>query len=259
MLIDISCNITEMKDIDKIIENSKIQNIVPIFVGLDYQSSLKSLFYAEKYKTLFYGGIHPLHSKDSEFIPLTNDRLIAVGECGLDYFRLEYSPVETQREIFKKQLDYQAERYFLHSRDAHRDLMEILSDYSIKGIVHSFTGTVEECKELVKKGYFVGINGCSVKTEEGLEVVRNLPLDRLLIETDSPYCKIRKSYAGFKYIKNYTKQKSNEPGLLREVLEVVGGIKGIEEEELEEIIYKNNKEFFGEKIEEVVKEWAGKA
>lgn len=271
MLIDISCNFTDQQfkenELDEIIQRSKNNKILPIFVGIDIESSIRSLNLSKKYDTFSYAGIHPLHSKNtneniSDIFNNKYSNLIGIGECGLDYYRLEYSDKETQKRIFKLQLDLQGERYFIHSRDSQRDLLEILSDYSINGVIHSFTGTVEESKELIKKGYFIGINGCSLKNEEGIEVLRDLPIERILIETDSPYCKIRPSYSGYKYVKTFYNQpkilkKRNEPCCLRQIAEVVGEIKGIEIKELEKKLEENNINFFGDKIKECIKRWEG--
>lgn len=68
------------------------------------------------------------------------------------------------------------------------------------GVVHSFTGDLEEMKELVEMNLFIGINGCSLKTEENLEVVKQIPVDRIMLETDCPYCDIRNSHASAKYV-----------------------------------------------------------
>lgn len=122
----------------------------------------------------------------------------AFGEFGLDYDRLFHAPKETQLKYFEAQLEVAVRvqlPLFLHSRAAHGDfvrlLKKVLGEKLEKiekgGLVHSFTGTVEEMQELVDLGLHVGINGCSMKTEENLEVVKAIPLDRLQIETDGPW------------------------------------------------------------------------
>lgn len=255
MFIDIACNITEKlfkpEKIDNIIKNCISSNTIPIFVGLDYESSIEALKYAEKYKTYSYAGIHPLHSqnaKNIEEIFLTNNkRIIGIGECGLDYYRLQYSDKITQKNIFINQLDLNGDRYFLHSRNCHRDFIEIVSDYQIKGVVHSFTGAIEESNELIKKGFFIGINGCSLKDENGIEVVKSLPLENILIETDSPYCQLRKSYAGYKYCKNYdSKNKINEPSNVFQIAECISMIKNVDTDELKIVLENNSRMFFGD-------------
>ena len=123
----------------------------------------------------------------------------AYGEIGLDYDRLQLCPKDIQLKYFEAQLGVAQEvqlPLFLHSRAAHADFVgclrrvlgEDLGGIGRKGgLVHSFTGTVEEMREVVAMGLHVGVNGCSMKTEENLEVVKAIPLDRLQIETDGPW------------------------------------------------------------------------
>ena len=126
----------------------------------------------------------------------------AFGEFGLDYDRLFHAPKETQLKYFEAQLEVAVKvqlPLFLHSRAAHEDfvrlLKKVLGENLEKiekgGLVHSFTGTVEEMHELVALGLHVGVNGCSMKTEENLEVVKAIPLARLQIETDGPWVSLQ--------------------------------------------------------------------
>lgn len=78
-------------------------------------------------------------------------------------------------------------------------------DETLTGVVHSFDGTIEQAKRFIDLGYYIGLNGCSLKTQENLETVKNLPQDRILLETDCPWCEIRPSHAGFKFISNENK------------------------------------------------------
>lgn len=119
---------------------------------------------------------------------------VAFGEIGLDYDRLFLSPKDQQLKYFEAQLDLAVEiqlPLFLHSRAASEDFERLLAPRLEKlpkrGLVHSFTGTMEEMERLVALGVDVGVNGCSLKTEENLEVVKALPLDRIQIETDGPW------------------------------------------------------------------------
>lgn len=119
---------------------------------------------------------------------------VAFGEIGLDYDRLFLSPKETQLKYFEAQLDLAMELgmpLFLHSRacseDFERLLRPRLDRLPKRGLVHSFTGTIEEMQRLVEMGFDIGINGCGMKTEENVSVVREVPLDRLQIETDGPW------------------------------------------------------------------------
>ncbi|RCK62959.1 Deoxyribonuclease Tat-D [Candida viswanathii] len=137
----------------------------------------------------------------------------AFGEIGLDYDRLHYSTKHQQCEMFIKQLDLLKELkelelpLFLHMRAACDDFIAILKPYIDSGViapgngvVHSFTGTQEELDKLLDLGFYIGINGCSLKTQENLDVAARIPVDRLMIETDAPWCEIRKSHAGYKYL-----------------------------------------------------------
>lgn len=119
---------------------------------------------------------------------------VAFGEIGLDYDRLSLTAKEQQLKYFELQLDLATELQlplFLHMRAACDDFIKLLeprlSSLPEKGLVHSFTGTLEEAQRILKLGLDIGINGCSLKTEDNLEVLRSLPLDRLQIETDGPW------------------------------------------------------------------------
>jgi TatD DNase family protein len=119
---------------------------------------------------------------------------VAFGEIGLDYDRLFLSAKEPQLKYFEAQLDLAVEiqlPLFLHSRAASEDFERLLAPrlekLTKRGLVHSFTGTLEEMQRMVALGLDIGVNGCSLKTEENLEVVKALPLDRLQIETDGPW------------------------------------------------------------------------
>lgn len=139
--------------------------------------------------------------------------LVAMGEFGLDYDRLHYCSKTIQLHSFAAQLKMVAEMksqlpLFLHSRAAHADFVRLLKEaFGEKlerlekgGVVHSFTGTAEEMRELMELGLFIGINGCSFKTVENCAVVQEVHLDRLMIETDGPWCEVRPSHEGYKYL-----------------------------------------------------------
>ncbi|GKT57216.1 tatD family hydrolase [Colletotrichum tofieldiae] len=139
--------------------------------------------------------------------------LVAFGEFGLDYDRLHYCSKTIQLHSFAAQLDLVLETkpqlpLFLHSRAAHEDFVRLLKEkfggklekLEKGGVVHSFTGTIEEARELMDLGLYIGINGCSFKTEENCEVVKQIALDRMMIETDGPWCEIRPSHFGYKYL-----------------------------------------------------------
>ncbi|KAK0626965.1 hypothetical protein B0T14DRAFT_423120, partial [Immersiella caudata] len=145
--------------------------------------------------------------------PSAPSPLAAFGEFGLDYDRLHYCSKEVQLHSFAAQLDLAASLtpqlpLFLHSRAAHADFVRLLKDafgpclerLEKGGVVHSFTGTVEEMRELMDLGLYIGINGCSFKTAENCDVVKEIELSRLMLETDGPWCEVRPSHEGWKYL-----------------------------------------------------------
>ncbi|KAI0467771.1 TatD family hydrolase [Xylaria cf. heliscus] len=139
--------------------------------------------------------------------------LVAFGEFGLDYDRLHFCSRKVQLHSFAAQLDLVLSLtpqppLFLHSRAAHEDFVGLLKakfgsrleKLERGGVVHSFTGTAAEMHELADLGLYIGTNGCSFKTEENCAVVKEIPLGRLMLETDGPWCEIRPSHAGWKHL-----------------------------------------------------------
>ena len=198
----------------------------------------------------------------------TSGHVVAFGEIGLDYDRLFLSPKGTQLKYFELQLDLAVEMQlplFLHSRACSPDFENILQARLEKlprrGLVHSFTGTVPELQTLIDLGFDVGINGCSMKTEDNLLAVKEVPLDRLQIETDGPWCEIRPSHASSQYLsdgpaitKAVKKEKwqkglmvkgRNEPATIVRVAHVIAKVKEITVEEVCEAAWKNSTEMFG--------------
>lgn len=200
---------------------------------------------------------------------LINDnpgKVVALGEFGLDYDRLNFCPKETQLKYFEYQFSLAEETslpLFLHCRNAAGDLTEILERNRDKikrgGVVHSFDGSLDEAKKFLDLGYFIGLNGCSLRTPENLAVVKSLPIERLLIETDAPWCEIKNTHAGKAHIhtkiepapvkKEKWKQGSmikgrNEPCCIKQVLEVICGVKGLDISETAETIHQNTLQLF---------------
>ncbi|KAK4108631.1 endodeoxyribonuclease-like protein [Canariomyces notabilis] len=143
----------------------------------------------------------------------SSPELVAFGEFGLDYDRLHYASKEVQLHSFAVQLALAASLkpqlpLFLHSRAAHADFVRLLKEafgerlerLEKGGVVHSFTGTVEEMRELMELGLYIGVNGCSFKTAENCVVVKEIELSRLMLETDGPWCEVRPSHEGWKYL-----------------------------------------------------------
>ena len=115
--------------------------------------------------------------------------IVAIGECGLDRDRTSFAPFDTQLQVWKSHFtlcDETGLPMFIHSRSCGKDTIEILKNYPLKagGVVHSFDGSLEEAIQICDlPGMFVGINGCSLKTQENLQVVKELPLQNILVES----------------------------------------------------------------------------
>ena len=141
--------------------------------------------------------------------------VVALGEIGLDYDRLQFSPKDIQQEFLRRQFETFLGKddavaslpLFLHNRSVERDLLDELkrqketTKMDLKGVVHSFDDTLELAQEFIDLGFYIGLNGCSLKTKENLEVVKKLPMSRILLETDCPYCEIKATHAGFHFVK----------------------------------------------------------
>jgi TatD DNase family protein len=168
--------------------------------------------------------------------------LVAFGEFGLDYDRLHYCSKEVQLHSFSAQLALAASLtpqlpLFLHSRAAHADFVRLLKEafgeqlerLAKGGVVHSFTGTVDEMRELMDLGLYIGVNGCSFKTAENCDVVREIELDRLMLETDGPWCEVRPSHEGWKYLVEW--EVKVKEAAAAAAAPVVGGVPGEPEKE----------------------------
>lgn len=168
--------------------------------GDNIASSRQAIALAEQYSYFSAAaGIHPEEAKD---VPpdweeqletlLSNPQIVAVGEIGLDYHFKDNAPRSVQRELFERQI-LLAKKHglpvIIHDRDAHGDTMELLRHHRPKGVIHCFSGSAEMAAEAVRLGLYIGIGG-SVTFKNArvpVEVVKSLPQDRILLETDCPY------------------------------------------------------------------------
>lgn len=248
-----------------------------IITGGSLEDSEKALKVAKSDPMLYSTvGCHPTRCLELEddaqlyidsMVKLTKDnadKVVAVGEFGLDYDRLHFCPKEAQIKNFALQFEV-AEKtklpLFLHCRNAATDLLEILNrhrDSYTSGVVHSFDGTYEEAKSFLDLGLYIGLNGCSLKTDANLEVVQKLPIDRLLIETDCPWCEIKASHASSEHVQtkfeSVKKEKwseakqvkgRNEPANIVQVFEVISKLKAdIDADTLAQTIYENTQKVF---------------
>ena len=198
MLIDTHCHLG-YEDYDNIEEIIKNMDGIMIASGCNDKTNKEVLELVNKYDNV-YGtlGIHPEDvdniSEDSfRFIEenISNPKIVAIGEIGLDYYWVSDNK-EKQQEIFKRQLDI-ATKYnkpiVVHSREAIQDTYDILKQYNLKGSLHCFSSSLEMAREFIKLGYKIGVGGTvTFKNSKKLqEIVKEIDIKDILLETDSPY------------------------------------------------------------------------
>jgi TatD DNase family protein len=238
-LVDIGSNLTHdsfAQDRDAVMERASQAGVRrQIITGADLAGSraAAALAAADPARLWSTAGVHPHHAQSFEASQraelmelLARKRTVAVGECGLDYFR-NLSPPAAQREAFAAQLDMAAQvekPVFLHQRDAHGDFVAILEDFSGRlhgGVAHCFTGGELELEAYLELGLYIGVTGWACDERRGIELrkaVPRIPLDRLLIETDAPYLLPRD-------MTPLPKSRRNEPAYLPHIAATVARLR----------------------------------
>ena len=249
MLTDSHCHLFYdeiFQDIDNILIRSKNLGVNRfICVGTNINDSLLSLDISEKFENIYCSaGIHPHDSQnvDKDYIEqielmMRSKRMIAIGEIGLDYFR-NISSKKSQIKVFNELLqlaDNINKPIIFHNREADQDIIDILSSYpNVIGVSHCFSSTLSTAKKLLDLGYYISFSGnLTFKNSNLPSVAKYLPLDRLLVETDSPYLS-PEPFRG----------KPNEPGRTRYVAEKLAEIHNISFESIAEQTTKNTNKLF---------------
>lgn len=257
--IDIGVNLTGSSfknDLDDVVQRALHAGVIQMIVtGTDIEHSQAALELNHQYPNICIStaGMHPHHA--SEFDDNTvatlrdlcaNESVVAVGECGLDYNRNYSKPVE-QRSAFEAQLQLACELklpVFLHQRDAHDDFVSMISEYrnDLAGAVaHCFTGTVDEALEYVTMGMYIGITGwiCDERRGKDLQrAVRDIPIDRIMLETDAPYLLPRD------LTQAPVQKRRNEPCYLPHICEVTARYIGVDQQWLALSALENSRRFF---------------
>ncbi len=237
-------------DFDRVMEDieEKMEGIVSI--GFDLESSLKSLSLAHKYPFVYaVVGVHPVDikkydenvEKELKRLALTEEKVVAIGEIGLDYHWME-DPKDVQAEGFRKQMRLAEgvdKPVVIHTREALKDTLDILSEFpNVGGILHCYPGSYESAKPFLDR-YYVGIGGTVTfkNNKKTKELVKDISLDKIVVETDSPYL-TPVPYRG----------KRNEPVYTEYVVEEIARIKEIPMEEVIRITTENAKRIYRIKV-----------
>lgn len=215
--------------------------------GCDLESSRTAVSLANAFPFVYAAvGVHPSDCEtytdqvEEELRKLAADpKVKAVGEIGLDYYWEDNAPAEVQKAVFHRQMELARELklpVIIHDREAHRDCLEIVKEYpDVKGVYHCYSGSVEDAKILVKLGWMLSFTGVVTykNARKSLEVIQWLPMDRIMIETDSPYL-TPVPFRG----------KRNDSGKVGLVAETIAQVKGMDVEEVIRITTENGKRLF---------------
>ena len=202
MFVDSHCHLSkeDYEDIDKVVNNAKNAGVNYLIAsGYDIKHNEETIDITSKYDNVYLTlGYHPSEANvitDTDINNLkeqikSNKKVIAIGEIGLDY-HWEKDNKEKQKELFKKQIELAKELNLpivVHSRDAFQDTYDILKETNHRGVIHCFSGNIENAKMYASLGYYFGIGGVlTFKNTNLRETVKDMPIDRILLETDSPY------------------------------------------------------------------------
>lgn len=233
------------EDREQVIKELKENGIIGVLnCGASLEGARDSLKLAEKYD-FFYAavGIHPENAYEltdeafEEIKKMTkNSKVRAIGEIGLDYYWDENPPKDIQKDVFRKQMQLAKELklpVIIHDREAHGDTLEIMKEFpEVKGVLHCFSGSVEFARECLKLGYYIGFTGVVTfkNAKKVLEVAKEVPTDRFLVETDCPYM-APTPYRG----------KRNRSEYIKFIIEKVAEIKGLSADEVENKTIENTK------------------
>jgi len=258
-------------DKDEVIRRALDEDTWVINAGTQIDTSRNAVELAHKYKEGVYAivGLHPIHTEASfhdteelgdggkEFASrgeifdkdiyrefLKDPKVVGIGECGLDYYHLDTDSIEKQKKAFIEQIELANEfnkPLILHIRDAYADILKILKEYAkVKGVVHFFAGNLEEAKAFIDFGFLLSFTGAITypprKNGKGCdyaEIIKNIPLEMILTDTDSPYV-APVPHRG----------KRNEPVYVKEIVKKIAEIKNLPEGEVAKAIVANAKRAF---------------
>ena len=251
------------EEIKSVLERMKEKEVGAITIGTDLESSKRAVKIAEEgektgNKIWACVGVHPekpqgeiLGFEEKEFEKLIQSpKVVAIGECGLDWFRIAPENMDKERErqvnLFRQQIEFAIKHnkpLMLHCRNSYDDVLDILEKYKgaagpevekLKGNAHFFAGNIEQAKRFLDIGFTMSFTGVITFAHDYDEVIKYIPQDSIMSETDAPFV-APVPYRG----------KRNEPSFVIEVVKKLAEIKGVTEEEIRDILLKNAKRVFG--------------
>lgn len=247
MLTDTHCHIfsNDYTDINKLLQEANVNKVTRFFNNAtDKESIIEVLNLVKKYPHMYAAiGYHPevvakVSNDDLKFLEqnLIQDKVIAIGEIGLDYYYTKDNKKE-QIELLEKQLEI-AEKYkmpvIIHNREATLDIINSLKKYKVKGVIHCFNGSEDTANIFIKMGFLLGINGViTFKNCKLKEVIKNISIKNIVLETDCPYL-TPEPFRG----------KENEPKYIKNIAEFVSEIYKIPVSQVEKITNENIKRIF---------------
>lgn len=213
--------------------------------GCDIETTQFNFDLAQEYDFMYFAaGFHPecLEGASLEDLKIIekfakNKKCVAIGEIGLDYHWMSSSK-QVQQDFFEAQIDLAKKMdlpVIVHDREAHGDTLDILKNTKPKGVVHCFSGSKEMAREIIKLGMYIGLNGVVTfsNARKSLEVVKEIPLDRLVLETDCPYL-APVPFRG----------KRNDSSLIPHIAEKIGLVLNMDTQELLNITAENGKRLY---------------
>jgi len=266
MLIDTHChlNFDEFEnDREKIIGRCLDKDIWIINVGADYETSKKAVGIAEKYEKGVYASValHPHNVKPDkssafrrvDFLALAKkSKVVAIGECGLDYAFCENDEKvqKLQQRVFIQHLELAKELnkpVIIHSRRLFPEILKILqaTSYKLNGVLHCYMGRWSYAKEYLKLGFYISFTGLITYARDYDKVIKNTPLERILIETDAPYLPPHQIFGGRGLTPEARQKIRNTPENVEYVARKIAEIKGLSFEQVAEQTTKNARELFG--------------
>lgn len=216
--------------------------------GCTVETSQQAVALAEQFDHVYAAvGIHPENCgdfTDSDIDILRqlaqHEKVVAIGEIGLDYYWEENPPREWQQRVLRAQMALAEELslpVIIHDREAHADTLAIVKEFpQVRGVFHCYSGSVEDARTLLKMGWMLSFNGAITfkNARKAPEVIAEVPMERIMIETDSPYL-TPVPYRG----------KRNDSTYVHLVAEKIAEIKGLTAEKVEDVTFENGKHFFG--------------